>query len=124
MHKPRRRKAVQPKERRGANSTVFEDNGSAVGRRRGGGLGWMRQLAESTPGGWPAVALKFGPAWVLVGYLMFFLTGVWDTNLSAIAADARAIRSEHLEMSSYLRGICMGVNRDEVWRCASGEHGR
>lgn len=77
----------------------------------------MRQVAESTPGGWAGIAIKFGPAWVVVGVLLFYLTGSWDSNLEAIAIDARAIRSEHMQMSSYLRAICVGVNREESWRC-------
>lgn len=80
----------------------------------------MRQLADSTPGGWAGVAMKYGPAWLVVGVLLFYLTGAWDSNLGAIAADAKAIRSEHMQMGIYFRQICYGVNREETWRCDAG----
>ncbi len=106
--------------RRGQRSDQIADNTSTVG---GAGGGWflslMRQVADGTPGGWAGVAIKYGPAWLLVGWLMSFLLGGFATNLGAIASDAKAIRGEHMEMGIYLRGICMGVNREETWRCQS-----
>jgi len=78
----------------------------------------MRQIADGTPGGWAGVAIKYGPAWVLVFWLTNAILSGVTTNMGAIAADARAIRGEHAEMGILLRGICHGVNREEPWRCA------
>lgn len=110
---------MQPRHHRGRTDEQGGDNTSAV-ESRGGGWKLLRQLAESTPGGWAGVVVKFGPAWALVAYLLFFLTGTWDGNLLAIGKGVAEIKAEHVQMGNYLRAICVGVNREEVWRCDQG----
>ena len=107
--------------RRGPRRPNSTDNDSAAGSPA---AGWfyslMRQVADGTPGGWAGVAIKYGPAWVLVFWLVnAILTGV-TANMGTIAAETKAIRSEHMEFGIYLRGICYGVNREENWRCTAG----
>lgn len=82
----------------------------------------MKQLVEATPGGWAGVAMKYGPTWCLVFVFTWFILAKADGNLVAIAGDAKAIRAEHMQMGTYLKGICLGVNRDpnEHWRCMVG----
>lgn len=80
----------------------------------------MKQLAESTPGGWAGIGIKYGPAWVLLFWMTNALLGGFTTDLSAIAGDARAIRAEHMQMGFYLHAVCVGVNQGESWRCDPG----
>jgi hypothetical protein len=53
--------------------------------------------------------MKYGPAWVLLAYLVFQMsTGMGG----AIAAGNAANLADHRELGFYLRQICIGINKD------------
>lgn len=49
--------------------------------------------------------VKHGPSWILLAYLIYFLT-------NGVGADVSAGRAEHRELGFYLRAICVGINKD------------
>lgn len=51
------------------------------------------------------MVMKYGPQWVLLAYLIYFLT-------NGVGVDVRASREEHRELGFYLRAICVALNKD------------
>ena len=60
---------------------------------------------SSGPGGWGQLFMKHGPAWVLLAYLIYFLT-------NGVGAEVSAMRADHQQLGFYLRAICVGINAD------------
>lgn len=52
-----------------------------------------------------SLVMKHGPSWILLAYLVYFLT-------NGVGADVRESRAEHRELGFYLRAICVGINKD------------
>lgn len=59
---------------------------------------------------WVQLIMKSGPAWVLLAWVIHWMTaGVGG----AMQQDLRNMRIEHAELGFYLRAICVGVNKDQ-----------
>ncbi len=64
------------------------------------------------------VLSKYGVGSVLAIYLVYMLTNGIQGDVRAVQAEARGIRTEHVQMGMYLQAICYGVSTTEQqWRC-------
>lgn len=68
------------------------------------------------------VLAKYGVGSVIAVYLVWSLTTTLQSDVRAVQAEARGIRTEHVQMGMYLQAICYGVTAGpEQWRCRAAD---
>jgi len=72
----------------------------------------MKDIADTE--GWSAVAFKYGPGWVIAGYLVYQLSTGVSSDLAHVRED---MAREHQALGYYLRAVCIGFNRDQPTIC-------
>lgn len=67
-------------------------------------------LGQGSLSGLLAATMKYGPAWVLLAYVVYSLTTGMGADIRSGNASSAA---DHRELGFYLRQICIGVNADK-----------
>ncbi len=68
------------------------------------------------------VLAKYGVGSLIAIYLVYTMTTGVQADLKDVRAEARGIRTEHVQMGMYLQAICYGVSKSGTeWRCQAAD---
>ncbi len=78
----------------------------------------VTKVANTTTTELITVLAKYGVGSLIAIYLVYTMTTGVQADVKAVQAEARGIRSEHVQMGMYLQAICYGVTKSgDEWRC-------
>ncbi len=82
----------------------------------------VTKVAETSTADLVTVLAKYGVGSVIAIYLVYQMTTGVQADLKDVRAEARGIRTEHVQMGLYLQAICYGVAKpNEAWRCMAAD---